>query len=172
MNVLDVRRIATAAAVLVGAAGVAVLGTTGAASAEATTHSCVVRNPISETAHFTFYDTGTPGEGPGDRVTFHNEIFDASGVQIGTADGGALIYTGSDGALYERIVAVDTYSDGRVSWTAQVLISSANSGEDQTATAVGLTGRYAGKTGARHFQVVGATEAGEPLFASSLSVCG
>ncbi|MET8044281.1 hypothetical protein ABZU25_25865 [Micromonospora sp. NPDC005215] len=171
MNVLDVRRIATAAAVLVGAAGVAVLGTPGAASADAT-HSCVVRNPISETAHFTFYDTGTPGEGPGDRVTFHNEIFNASGVQIGTADGGALIYTGSDGALYERIVAVDTYTDGRVSWTAQVLIASAGSGEDQTATAVGLTGRYAGKTGARHFQVVGATEAGVTLFASSLTVCG
>lgn len=166
MNVFTLRRLAVAMAC---GAGTLVLGTAGPASAAG---SCVVLDPLTETAHSTFYDNGTPGEDPGDRVTFHNEIFDASGAQIGTSDGGALLFAGSNGGLYERIAAVDTFADGRVSWTGNVLISSAASGADQAVGALGVTGRYHGKSGTRHFRVVGSPGPGVTTFASSLNICG
>ncbi|MEV4672916.1 hypothetical protein AB0K34_14770 [Actinomadura sp. NPDC049382] len=115
-------------------------------------------------------DVAPPGPSLGDVSTFHDEFFDASGAKVGTADGTAkLIPVVLDNLQW--VDSTDVYGDGTIRATGITSISQALEGKVLTLSAVGKSGRYAGKFGTRTFRLVEQRD-GQNVYETNYRLCG
>lgn len=110
---------------------------------------------LREVCHTTVHRETRPGVGHS--VTFTDALYDTDGDLVSTAEGMAVVYGNpEDGSLMQLMTATEKLKDGTISWTGSVRQ------EDPAGTefavnsflAIGVSGRYAGKTGTRTFRFV------------------
>jgi Allene oxide cyclase barrel like domain len=116
---------------------------------EASTVKDLVLENLREISHTTVcYQTK---EGIGTHCSFYDEIFDAEGNQIGTAQGIAVVFADADsGELKQVVSATDHLADGTICWTGTYPMYPVTT--DHEVLAVGTSGQYRGMIGKRYFQ--------------------
>jgi hypothetical protein len=111
---------------------------------------------LREVSHLKLRVEDRPGIGHS--VVFTDEIFDADGNLVSTAEGISVVYSDfEDGSLRQLITGVEKLKDGTISWTGP-MIHEDPVGRTEFMThslpAIGISGRYAGKTGTRTIKVI------------------
>ncbi|MFF3857258.1 hypothetical protein [Micromonospora sp. NPDC002575] len=110
---------------------------------------------LREVCHTNVHRETRPGVGH--HLTFTEELYDVEGNLVSTSEGMAVVYGDpTDGSLMQLMTATERLADGTISWTGTVRQ------EDPAGTefvvnsfpAIGVSGRYAGKTGTRTFKFV------------------
>ncbi|MGP4029183.1 allene oxide cyclase barrel-like domain-containing protein [Actinomadura sp. 3N407] len=110
---------------------------------------------LREVCHTTVHRETRPGVGH--HVTFTEELYDPDGNLVSTSEGMAVVFGNpEDGGLMQLMTATEKLADGVISWTGTVRQEDPNSGEFAVnrLPAIGVSGRYAGKTGTRTFKFV------------------
>lgn len=103
----------------------------------------------------------------GSSVTFHSELYDATGKHVGVSDGIAVVYADpDDGSMRQVCSATDTFADGTVFWSGTYPMFPAR--DSRAVPAVGMSGRYTGHRGMRHFQLLERPDATKSLIRSRL----
>ncbi|MFJ7250814.1 hypothetical protein ACIQWA_40105 [Kitasatospora sp. NPDC098652] len=110
---------------------------------------------LHEVCHTTVHRETRPGVGH--HLTFTEELYAADGTLVSTSEGMAVVYGNpADGSLMQLMTATETLADGVISWTGPVAQEDPNGTEFRVNSfpAIGVSGRYAGKTGTRTFKFV------------------
>jgi hypothetical protein len=133
---------------------------------------CIVYSGLTEVTHLSITDGGEPGEGAGDVVDFHTELLDADGDLVGRNVGRAVVFADpATGRLKEFVTGIDYLPGGTVASAGTIDLISAVSGQEQSIGAVGVSGRFRGKVGARTFRLIERTSPIESISESGVSVC-
>lgn len=110
---------------------------------------------LREVCHTKVHQETRPGVGH--HVTFTEELYDSDGKLVSTSEGMAVVFGDPvDGSLMQLMTATETLDDGVISWTGTVRQENPN-GDGFVVNrlpAIGVSGRYAGKTGTRTFKFV------------------
>lgn len=89
----------------------------------------------------------------GASVTFHSELFDSEGNHVGASDGIVAVYADpDDGHVRQVATATDTFADGAVTWSGTYPMFPTR--VSRALPAIGTSGRYLGRHGMRHFQLI------------------
>ncbi|MFF7634706.1 hypothetical protein ACFZB9_16335 [Kitasatospora sp. NPDC008050] len=127
---------------------------------------------LKEVSHIQMHLPESGKEGPGTAVTFHCELLDADGKQLGsTVEGFALVYLDpADQRVKQRVTGTDEFEDGSVYWSGIVDLESIIKGEPQITRAFGISGRYRGKIGTRSLTIVGREDATTTVFTTEIAL--
>jgi Allene oxide cyclase barrel like domain len=110
---------------------------------------------LREVCHTNVHRETRPGVGH--HLTFTEELYDADGALVSTSEGMSVVYGNpDDGSLMQLMTATEKLIDGVISWTGTVRQedpAGAKFGVNRF-PAIGVSGRYAGKTGTRTFKFV------------------
>ncbi|WP_157420330.1 allene oxide cyclase barrel-like domain-containing protein [Actinomadura kijaniata] len=110
---------------------------------------------LREVCHTNVHMETRPGVGH--HVTFTEELYDSDGNLVATSEGMSVVYGDPEtGGLAQLITATEKLGDGTIQWTGTVRQEDPNGTEFavQRIPAIGVSGRYAGKTGVRTFKFV------------------
>ncbi|MFE3022064.1 hypothetical protein [Streptomyces sp. NPDC059256] len=110
---------------------------------------------LREVCHTTVHRSSSPGVGH--HVTFTEELYDSSGNLVSTSEGMAVVFGNpEDGSLMQLMTATEKLTDGVISWTGTVRQEDPAGNEFvvNRLPVIGVSGRYAGKTGTRTFRFV------------------
>uniref|UniRef100_A0A0B6VRF8 [4+2]-cycloaddition catalyzing enzyme n=1 Tax=Streptomyces versipellis TaxID=67375 RepID=A0A0B6VRF8_9ACTN len=113
-------------------------------------------------------------EGVGVCVEFENDLFDEKGNKIGTCVGTGVLSANGEGEdeRFQLFSATDHFEDGSVLWTGPAPHLPAEPTKEHAVQAVGTSGRYLGKKGTRHFQLVDRPDGETTILRSSLFLRG
>jgi hypothetical protein len=96
--------------------------------------------------------------GIGHSVLFNDEIYDGDGNLVSTAEGISVVYSDyDDGSLRQLITGTEKLEDGTISWTGPLIHEDPEGRTEfkvHSIPAIGISGRYAGKTGTRTIKVI------------------
>ncbi|MFF7558165.1 hypothetical protein ACFZA9_35325 [Streptomyces olivaceus] len=110
---------------------------------------------LREVCHTTVHRETRPGVGH--HVTFTEELYDSDGGLVATSEGMAVVFGDpEDGSLMQLMTATEKFADGVISWTGTVRQENPAGGEFvvNEFPVIGVSGRYAGKTGTRTLKFV------------------
>lgn len=110
---------------------------------------------LREVCHTAVHRETRPGVGH--HLTFTEELYDADGTLVSTSEGMSVVYGDPEtGGLMQLMTATEKLADGVISWTGPVAQEDPNGAEFRVNSfpAIGVSGRYAGKTGTRTFKFV------------------
>lgn len=132
----------------------------------------IVFSGLKEVSHIQMHVPEGGSEGPGTVVTYHCELIDAAGEQLGkTVDGFAAVYLDpADKKVKQRVNGTDEFGDGSVYWSGVIDLEGIIKGEPQIVRAFGLSGRYRGKAGTRSLTLVGREDATTTVFTTEIKL--
>jgi hypothetical protein len=125
---------------------------------------------IKEVCHTTVFPDNR--EAVGLHVEFTDDLFDAEGNKIGTAEGVGVLFANSAGELMQLFSATDNLTDGSIAWTGACPHDPANLTQEHSVLAVGTSGRYLGKVGTRYFTFVSRPDESTTILSSRISLHG
>jgi Allene oxide cyclase barrel like domain len=162
------RVVGSVSAVALIAASIVVLP--GAASAQAKS-SCITHYGLKDHSHVTPVDLPPAGPSNGDLAYYHDELYDASGKQLGTLAGKAVLYWENDDWRQVHVGTETLKNGGKIFYTGTLSIAEMVGGGSATWPVIGLSGPYANKVGTHTFSFFDRTDIYNPIFNGDIKMC-